>query len=327
LTQLLMRDSWHLDEYVKVLEQPASLSALGSAVAPALKRVQLQAFVHGNATSEEAKSAVHVVENMFRDIGSEPLTTIEHRKVMQVPEGKTVIFECDLAADNPLQENNCIENVYVVGPGGEDLKRDACLTMVSHMASVSAFQKLRTEEQLGYIVQSSLWAEHHVSGILVLIQGNRLPPCQMDERIEEWIASFEEELEKMTEDEFANNVLAVYNESTQRYSTLSQETGKHWGEISSRRYRFDSLQKMMNAIQEVTKDDTLQFFRQYFRADGPSRRKISMRVMGTSADGQCSKVSGASEEMLGTLEDIRAFQAANSVFPDPSTKDVMELMS
>ena len=40
-------------------------------------------------------------------------------------------------------------DVMQVGPTNEDFRRDACVSLTCHIAHVSAFQKLRTELQLG----------------------------------------------------------------------------------------------------------------------------------------------------------------------------------
>ena len=36
------------------------------------------------------------------------------REVTMLPQGATTVFEYDLAADNPAQENCCTQNVYQV---------------------------------------------------------------------------------------------------------------------------------------------------------------------------------------------------------------------
>ena len=77
-------------------------------------------------------------------------------EVTRLPEKSTTIFEYNLCAENKQQENSCTQNVYQVGKIGEDPNRDACVSMVCHVASTSCYQRLRTEEQLGYIVQAAL---------------------------------------------------------------------------------------------------------------------------------------------------------------------------
>eukprot|EP00933_Yihiella_yeosuensis_P038391 TRINITY_DN32328_c0_g1_i1.p1 TRINITY_DN32328_c0_g1~~TRINITY_DN32328_c0_g1_i1.p1 ORF type:complete len:661 (+),score=125.69 TRINITY_DN32328_c0_g1_i1:97-1983(+) len=315
-SQLMMRKSWHLREYIEVLEKPPDLGLLASWVRKALSKIQIDVFVHGNVTKDESKAAADTLRNAFEaDLGSEVLPSTRQKEVTKLPLESATVFEYDLAAQNPAQENCCTQNIYEVGPVHEDPHRDACITLACHIAGVSCYQKLRTEEQLGYIVQSYPWVENHVAGLAVLVQGNRMPPKEVDKRIEEWLTSFGEELEKMSDEEFQNNVQAVVSERTQRYSRMAQETNRHWGEIVSRRYKFDRLAATVKMIKAVKKEDVQAFFKEYLAAKAPSRRKLSMRVLGTSAgENATSEPDGPSGVVLNNLEEIREFQAKSEEF-------------
>jgi insulysin len=289
-----------------------------------LKQVQLDVFVHGNASLQEAKDAAEMIQSAFHEMGSEALPEVTRKKVTKLPTGKTTIFEYDLAAENPAQENCCTQNVYQVGSSGtepEDFKRDACLIVVCQVAGTSAYQQLRTEEQLGYIVQAGFWSEAHVVGMSVLVQGTRMTPTEADARIEDWLAKFGKQLEDMADEEFDQIVEGIVKNRTQRYARLAQETSLHWGEIAPRRYQFDCLKLGVEALEVISKADVLDFFAAYFPASAPTRRKLSMRVLGTSAgDARSEPVDGG--EVLRGLEDLRTFRSASEYFLSPEHKDM-----
>jgi len=306
-SQLMLNGSWNLSEYCKVLEQPPSLSVLGSAVRTAFASLQLDMFVHGNATESDAKDTARQITDAFSVLGVGSAPAIPVREVIRLPNGRPTIFEYDLAAENPAQENNCTQTLYQVGVIGEDDQRDACVALVCHLASTSMYQRLRTEEQLGYIVQAGMWAERHVCGLAAIVQGTKLAPQQVDERVEAWMQSFRADIEAMPELEFENNVRAVISERVQRYALLSQETMRHWSEIQSRMYKFDRLPKHITGLEALQKSEVLNFFDNYLAAGAPQRRKLSVRVLGTSADGL--QTEAAEGVLLSSWEDIRAFQA------------------
>lgn len=321
-SQLMLHGSWHLSDYSAVLEQPASLRSLAEAVQPTLSCVQLEVIVHGNASVDEAKAVAETIGGAFETFGASPLSELSQKKITKLPGGVITTFEYDLAAENPAQENSCTQNIYQVGVVGEDLKRDACLSLMCHMAATSAFQQLRTEEQLGYIVQAGGWAEHHVSGFCVIVQGNRLAPVDVDARIEDWVFNFGRELEKVSADEFANNVRAVVSERTQRYATLAQETSRHWSEIQHRRYRFDRLPRSVEALESLTKGDVVEFFHEHVAAGAPSRRKLSLRVLGTSAGEARSEPDPNGGVVLRGLEDLRTFRDSSEAFLEPAHREM-----
>jgi len=322
-SQVLLRDSWHLSEYLDALKEPFTLADMAAAARSGFAKTQIELLVHGNTGLEEAKKLSETVTSAFKGLGSEVLPEVLKRKVTMLPEGSSTIFEYDLAAENPAQENSCTENVYQIGPVGEDSKRDACLSLICHIAGTSAYQRLRTEEQLGYIVQAFTWAEQHVAGLCVLVQGNRLPPHEVDTRIEEWLASFGRELEEMPAEEFANNVRAVMSERTQRYSRLSQETTRHWGEIQTRRYRFDKIARSIEALEAVELSDVVAVFKERVAAGAPARRKLSVRVLGTSA-GEARSEAEDGGKLLGSLPEIRAFLDATETWPAATREKLPE---
>merc|ERR1712113_905875 len=175
-SQMMLHGSWNLSEYCAALEQAPSLSALAAAVRTAFSSLETDVFVHGNATEEDARNVARKLSDAFSSLGAGSASSIPLREIVALPERRSTTFEFDLAAVNPAQENNCTQNIYQVGVVGQDSRRDACTALICHLASTSMYQCLRTEEQLGYIVQAGMWAERQVCGLATIIQGNRLAP-------------------------------------------------------------------------------------------------------------------------------------------------------
>ncbi|CAE7420757.1 IDE [Symbiodinium natans] len=315
LSQLMLRKSWHLSEYIEVLERGPDLAATAAAVRKAFSHVQVDMLVHGNATEEEAKSVGDTVCASLKRLGAEPLKELRKKEITQLPLGSTTIFEYDLAALNPAQENCSTQVVYQVGPTNEDFRRDACVSLACHIAHVSAFQKLRTELQLGYIVQAFPWVNEHICGFSVLVQGPREHPQKVDELIESWLEDFGEELEAMTDEDFQNNVEALVNERTQRYSRLLQEVTRHWAEILPRRYKFQRVVESTEALKAVKKEEVAAFFKEYLAKGAPSRRKLSIRVLGTTAEGKKSDDIGESDTVLTNVHELRDFHGRTESYP------------
>lgn len=317
---LMLRGSWHVNEYCEVLEQPLSLKALASTVRSTFGRAQMEVFVHGNATKDDAIGIAQMFGEGLKVLDVEALSEFPVREVIELPERTSVIFEYDLAADNEEQENSSTQNIYQVGPMGEDLDRDACLVLVCQMAGNSMYQRLRTEEQLGYVVQAGMWGERHVCGIEMLIQGDRLPPREVDERMEAWLGAFRQDIEHMPDEEFQEYITAAISERTRRYALLSQETMRHWSEIQPRTYLFDRVGKIVEALQGLSKAHVISFFDTYFAPSAPQLRKLSVQVLGTSARGAGKHAGADGAILLKSLEDIRAFQASCSSFRVPLVK-------
>lgn len=312
ISQLMLHGVWHLDEYVQALADPFSLDDIAKAVRDGVSEIHVEGLVHGNVAAQAAKSVAERVVRALQGLGSSSsaMAEIPKHQVTRLPVGETLL-EFDLAAVNPSQENSCTQNIYQVGGLGEDATRDAALALVCQIANTSAYQRLRTEEQLGYIVQAGVWAEQHVAGLSVIVQGNRLSPSEADARMEAWIQDFGGQLERITPEEFANHVRSAVTERTQRFAQMMQETSRHWHEILSRQYRFDRIAKSVEALKAVRQDDLVALFRERIAADGPERRKLSVHIIGTSAGEH-----RAPGPKLTSLQEIRDFQGTAEVFPD-----------
>jgi hypothetical protein len=196
------------------------------------------------------------------------------------------------------EENNAVELVlqascdYELGYEGV-----AILELVSHMAYNSAYNKLRTEEQLGYIVSSG--ARKSAGGAWVLstvVQSSVAEPSVLEDRMEAWLVSFRQELEEMDPESYATEAGAVVAQLLERDTKMSQEVGRVWTEIMMTESLSDQMKKpafdrLELLAEELAVDDdeehqsavelkrkVLNFFDKHFAADSPARRAVSSRV-------------------------------------------------
>lgn len=121
-----------------------------------------------------------------------------------------------------------VSQVYLqVGPGEANLDLASALEFINTVGYTSAFQRLRTQEQLGYIVYTQLergppgkvtpydldgGAGMHPGGPLawsVVIQSPDKTPAELEERIEAWMSDFRGELADMTHEVFAATVASM----------------------------------------------------------------------------------------------------------------------
>lgn len=316
LSQLTLRGTWHISEYVATLGDAVCPAHMARAVKHGLSRAQLEVLVHGNTTEREARAAGEMLRSVVKRLGSFGVPMdLASREVTRLLPQSTVIFDYDLGAENPAQENSCTHNVYQVGLLG-DPSRDACLHFLCHVASVSCFQALRTEQQLGYIVQAGPWVASNVAGLQVLIQGNRAPPCTVDDRVEAWLAEFRDELAQMSPQKFTRNVAAVTAQLTERWRQVMQEMLHHWSEIDSRRYVFNRAQLLVQALSTLQQREVLETFDRYVAAGASERRKLSVQIRGTGDKEPVS--SAAASIVLSSLSDIRQLHASLEPFRDVS---------
>lgn len=139
--------------------------------------------------------------------------------------------------------------VFQVGRGKADLELGAAFEFINVVGYTSAFQQLRTQEQLGYMVYTQLErgpaglvlpplatddgeaesseseedgdgseegagrrGANHPGGPLswsIVVQSPDKTPVELEERVEAWVAGFREELQAMPDEEFQATVASM----------------------------------------------------------------------------------------------------------------------
>eukprot|EP00812_Abedinium_dasypus_P009664 NODE_3338_length_799_cov_330.752688.p1 GENE.NODE_3338_length_799_cov_330.752688~~NODE_3338_length_799_cov_330.752688.p1 ORF type:complete len:218 (+),score=61.34 NODE_3338_length_799_cov_330.752688:74-727(+) len=203
-----------------------------------------------------------------------------------------------------------------------DARLAACLLVICHLAAHSAYQRLRTEEQLGYATSACAWELHGIGGLRVSVQGPRLAPDEVDRRIEAWLMSMHERLETMPDDVFKRHAAEAACQRARRGRHLHQETARLWSEICARTHCFDRPAREAEALRSLQRADAAHVFSERLAAGAPKRRKLSVRVLsGAAATSRFCLGAGASEvralrpEVLHSLQEVRALQLQLATFP------------
>lgn len=110
-------------------------------------------------------------------------------------------------------------------------------------------------------------------------------------------------LTSLTPEAFAANVQAVVDIMLEKDKNLTEETSRHWSEISSRAYLFDRNVREAATVASLTPGDLLEFYDVNFSKRGARRRKVSTWVYGNqhSIEGDGVKEGGGSSGLDGML--------------------------
>jgi len=84
------------------------------------------------------------------------------------------------------------------------------------------FFQLRTKEQLGYIVQSSIWSPNALSGFRVILQSERTAEY-LEDRIEALWESFSSTLAEMNEEDFEKEKESLASKLEEKPKSLTGE--------------------------------------------------------------------------------------------------------
>jgi insulysin len=341
---LIEENVWYLDNYVDEMEGDAALhdpltmeECAQVAEDCVMGRLKCEALCMGNIDQKHALGISEVLDRVFLD-KSRTISEVETPRFrsLKLPtrDEASLIFGdavvnrtlpmiyADLA-HSASEENNAVEVILQAGSelelGYEGL---ATLDLITHMAYNSAFNQLRTKEQLGYTVSAfprktagTAW------GLSVVVMGSAALPEYMEERCEAWLVQFRRELEAMTPDAMAVEASAIVAQLLEEETKLSQEVSRVWGEILNtetltdrlRTPNFGRLERLTeelvtdaNAKQSPVelKQRVLDFFDARLASSSPARRAMSSRVYSQAARAEYDGLVGQ-PGVLSSYADMR----------------------
>lgn len=148
------------------------------------------------------------------------------------------------------------------------------------------FDQLRTKEQLGYDIQCDYKNTTGILGFCIsaIIQADKYTTEYVDMRIEEFLKSFAETLEKTTEDELCNFKETLKKKKLCADVHLKQEVDRNWFEIEMAYYMFNRLERDVIALESITLDELRQWYAAHMQ-NGEIFRKLSVHVIGNVSNG------------------------------------------
>ena len=146
-----------------------------------------------------------------------------------------------------------------------------------------AFDQLRTKEQLGYIVHTSLKRfAQNVLGISFIVQSSHKEPIYLDGRVEDFLVNYRQELESMSEEKLQTYIRAVCEKLLEKPKNLDQESSKYWVEIRNNTYLFNRKELLVEMLKDSSLNvkSLLEFFDRYLNSSSNKRSKLSSQFFG-----------------------------------------------
>lgn len=364
-SRLLMEENvWYLDNYIDELEgehaekDPLTMEQCADVAEESLtSRLKAEAMCIGNIDEKGTSEVIDVINRVFID-KSRPLNFAESPsfKSMRLPTiaEAEYIFGSEVAkelipikyqelASSPSEENNAVEITFQFGSDSSlGYEGIGILDLIGHLASSSAYNQLRTKEQLGYIV--SVYTRKTAGGtwgLTVVVQSSSKTPKYLEERIEAWLKTFREELKDKSPDAFATEARGVVVQLLEEDTKLSSEVGSWWNEISATETNhekmstpaFDRLEKLADELNpsadglsqttligserkspKEIKERIISLFNQFCAFDSPDRRVMSSRVFSHGAKAEFEE-SLIEPGVLSSYSDIQYLKEFLSTWP------------
>ncbi len=200
-----------------------------------LEQMHMEIYVHGNLYKEDALKLTDTIESTLRPRVL-PREQWPIRRSLIFQPGSNFVWKKKL--QDAANVNHCIEYWLYMGEKSDRVIRAKTL-LLDQITHEPCFDQLRTKEQLGYIVLSGVRASSTTYGFRFIIQSEKTAPY-LETRIELFLEILGKKIEAMTETEFENHKRSLIVKRLEKPKFLDQETNRHWNQIHSEYYDFES---------------------------------------------------------------------------------------
>lgn len=248
---LLIDPYWSEQERIAAIES-LTLSDVKAFVPQVLENLRLDALYHGNVLPGDALRMLDTVTRYLQPSAAAPLPP--YASVVRLPPRTRLVQELEIAHDDSAIV------LYFQGEG-DSLETRATINLLATILSGPFFETLRTEQQLGYIVNATTLPILKTNGLVLYIESPVADPLLLEQRIDAFLADFGATLAAMPPAQFADFQNGLVTSLRQPPQRLSELTGRYWRDILIEEYAQDSTLQMADAIAALTQADVLGWYR------------------------------------------------------------------
>lgn len=229
--------------------------------------VTLRALVIGNYTRDEAAELVNRVAN---HVNIDESLSVKRGQYVLPKDGLVLNWQDQLELeDTAVMEAFLLED--------ESVKGDALARFMAELMHNRFFTELRTEDQLGYAVGATRVAVREHAGVAFYIQSPVMAPADLLARFERFRTEYADRLADMEAERIEQVRNSILTDLRQPPTNLREEAGRFQGDWTRQNGDFDSREKLIAAVEEVSMDEIKAFYNQLMASEGMARVVVQLR--------------------------------------------------
>lgn len=210
-----------------------------------LDSLYIDAMAVGNLNAEQAREQAHLIRGALT-----PRLTrddIPPLQPLEVSEEPVVLHP------HSTREESLVLR-YLQGRD-TSIEEQARLSVLVQWLDTPFYQRLRTEEQLGYIVNAGYSPLLEAPGIGLIVQSPDVDSGTIAERMDAFMDAAEERLNALSNDELAAHRQAVHDRLRQRDTSLQGMANRFWQATALDEVRFDRREQLAALALDVSVEE------------------------------------------------------------------------
>lgn len=260
----LLLPQWSAAQKLAVLES-VTLAQLEAYTQTLLASTELRVLAHGNLTAQDARA---MADHIARGLKGEPAgEAIAQTPVVRLPAGQS------LTQTLALQHNDSAISIYFQGDDSA-LKTRAEFAVLSELLASPFYSRLRTEQQLGYVVFQTPLPLRRAPGMAFVVQSPVADPLTLEQHINQFMSEMREQMVSMDEVELERYKRSVISRIMKDENSLTERSARYWNEIDRDNADFLSREALAQSIAGLSVADIARCFS---RLD---QRRLTVRSFG-----------------------------------------------
>jgi len=275
---LLTRGSSSREEQLTALQQvtaDSSAAALDDLLFT--RHLRLSALAMGNFAREDVHKTVKVVAAGVRGPQGEPAAQAQVELITPIVK---LTRPVELRKKNPRNGDHDDAVVVTFIAGVTDVAMRVVFGLLGQILNPIAENELRTNMQLGYVVNSGVVSLSNVQGLSVVVQGNKSKADLMEAAVMRvYTKLLPERLQNLTDDEFASYKHSFSQSILQPPLGFSDEYDHFWGPVAQGGQCFELQDEMLKYLKETvkSKDVLIEAYNRLLFPDSGHRKKLVVK--------------------------------------------------
>ncbi|TNN18138.1 Insulin-degrading enzyme [Schistosoma japonicum] len=313
LTNIILDRSWINEDYIQAFKD-VTYEVMVNFIKQFYGQIFIEGLIYGNISEEDAISYHEMIQSsLVKNRGSKPLllSHITMAREIILPEDSRYLYQRYISG----QPASAV--YYYLQCGDQSTLNDTLLNLFCQIVSEPAFNKLRTEQQLGYIVHAGLRRSNKLQGFRILVQSPH-HPNDVEKSIEEFLLTVNKLLENMSEKDFDVHVQSLLTHLLEKPKGMQDRFRLLWSEVVCRHYNFKRNLHESNVLKSLKKNDVIDFFKKYIDPSSCKRRKLAIHILSKEKH-DCDTESNNHNEKVIVLRDHTELKrcCALSALPKP----------
>lgn len=250
LGEALIDGKWGEEALIDAFDN-VDMTVLNDYIAQFWRDASAQVLVYGNYDSDVGKDLSRTLAKVLPQ-GKAP--QMDNRKVLKIGADQSLQYAVNIPHDD------AVVAWYLQGEGKTWNDR-AATALTAQIMTSGFFQQLRTEQQLGYVVSAFSWSKLEVPGLVMLIQSPVADAKAVTTAMAVFLNNVEAELNAQ---QFERHKVALVSDITRPDKNLGARAEYFWNSIATKRFGFDSREKLAAAVKNLSLEEWESYFRRVF---------------------------------------------------------------